>query len=302
MERIRTDLRLLAPPPPPDDACPRCGGRDLAEPTRDQLLTIAGWTEQEAREAAVDLGRGMFGFTHNARSKLVWCPACERIVPAGRFDRKWFLYTWEWEPVPDDYCDPALDRYCRDKRLADYVHGLRLREHDAPRHRADLHERLTAPGPLFGDANPGLRGMATTHDWLREEVEGCWRDGRPWCPPGLAPVPAPAWWHPAADWHATRREVLARPGVDLRLRLAPAAPRDLSPALRPAEPRAERAVNGVSPPPVPAPDPPGRRLPCGPKELPPLPPGADPDEWEWVPDDEEMDDALETQEETGGAG
>jgi hypothetical protein len=43
---------------------------------------------------------------------------------------------------------------------------------------------------------------------------------------------------------------------------------------------------GSSAPPPPASTPePARALPCGLRELPPLPEGADPDEWEWVPDE-----------------
>jgi hypothetical protein len=54
---------------------------------------------------------------------------------------------------------------------------------------------------------------------------------------------------------------------------------------------------GVNPTPTPTPEP--APLPNGSKELRPLPPGADPDDWEWVPEDEEgQDDGVAKEEET----
>jgi hypothetical protein len=72
--QVRADTSLS--PPEPDDRCPRCGRQGLADPDREQLLTLLEWSVADLEAADAELGASL----SSPYACLAWCPGCGRLV------------------------------------------------------------------------------------------------------------------------------------------------------------------------------------------------------------------------------
>jgi hypothetical protein len=117
----RALLRGLDPVPQKHEDCPRCGGA-LAEPDDPQLLTVADLSREELHEASGALmgGMGPPPPQPRARARLMWCPACARLVPAGAYPAAWMRIIHEGKTRPEDAPHGLLRNY-RDKALVQVV-------------------------------------------------------------------------------------------------------------------------------------------------------------------------------------
>src|SRR5262249_9694169 len=99
----RALLKGLDPAPQKHEGCPRCGGAP-AEPDFDQLLAVAALTGEEIHAAggAPLGGLGPPPPQPHARARLMWCPACTRLVPAGHYPASWRSIMHEGTTAPED--------------------------------------------------------------------------------------------------------------------------------------------------------------------------------------------------------
>jgi hypothetical protein len=117
----RALIKGLDPEPRAHERCPRCGGAP-AEPDDDQLLTVAGMSREEIHEAGAALlgGIGPPPPQPHARARLMWCPACAKLVPAGAYPAEWMRIIHEGNTRPED-APPGLLRNLRDQALVKLV-------------------------------------------------------------------------------------------------------------------------------------------------------------------------------------
>jgi hypothetical protein len=79
------------PPAAEPEPCPHCGAPDLAEPHGEQWATLLDRTAEDLRGLYEALGHGPRP-PGGWKAKLMWCPRCELLVPAGRYHQaEWRL-------------------------------------------------------------------------------------------------------------------------------------------------------------------------------------------------------------------
>jgi hypothetical protein len=122
-KRLLAVARAIDPQPEAHDRCPRCEGA-LAEPDFDQLLAVADLTGEQLHEAYGSLSGGMGPPPPPAhsRARLMWCPACARLVPAGAFPAEWQRIIHSGQTRPED----APHELLRNKRDLALVHVVKL--------------------------------------------------------------------------------------------------------------------------------------------------------------------------------
>jgi hypothetical protein len=117
----RALLRGLDRDPAETLRCPACN-EVLADPTADQLLTVADLAAEELSAAygALAGGMGLPPPPQHTRAKLLWCPACTRLVTAGSFPAAWQRLIHEGRTRPED-APAGLLRNRRDRALVHVV-------------------------------------------------------------------------------------------------------------------------------------------------------------------------------------
>jgi hypothetical protein len=117
----RALLQGLAPASDDNPRCPACSGA-LAEPTDDELLTVAGWPRDDLLEAYGALVVCTFGPPPppaQGRARLMWCAACDRLFAAGRFPAEYMRLMHEG--VQAEQAPYGLLRCLRDQELLHVV-------------------------------------------------------------------------------------------------------------------------------------------------------------------------------------
>jgi hypothetical protein len=119
--RLLAVARAVDPEPEAHDRCPRCEGA-LAEPTDDQLLTVADLPRDQlvALYGALMGGMGPPPPLPHARAKLLWCERCGRLWPGHPYPAEWRRIIHEGRTRPED-APPGLLRNSRDRALVHVV-------------------------------------------------------------------------------------------------------------------------------------------------------------------------------------
>jgi hypothetical protein len=121
--RLLTASRLLASPPAVADTCPHCGAAALIEPEDEHHATLLDWTAEELRALFDALGNGPCpAGVGGWKARVMWCPACERLVPAGPFRRGVWDLKYLWGCTKEE-AGPEMRRNYIDSRL---VHDVYL--------------------------------------------------------------------------------------------------------------------------------------------------------------------------------
>jgi hypothetical protein len=113
----RALLRGLDRDPAETPRCPACN-EGLAEPTDEQLLSVADWSRPDLLEAYGALGVCTFGpppVPARGRARLMWCAACDRLFPAGKFPAEHMRLMYEG--VRPEAAPYGLLRCLRDEDL-----------------------------------------------------------------------------------------------------------------------------------------------------------------------------------------
>ena len=177
LERLRALAGLDSEHDPRPDGL--TGDEAVRRLAREDPGFLADYWEWLRQVAAVITAHG---FRHDARAALGRMTG----LPQGELARR-----LGWPPVaPDPAAQWEAEARAAEERAA--------REQQEAAVRKWLHSWLTASPAVWGP-EPGRDSLRAAHAWLRQEVESCWQEGRPWCPPGLAPVPRPHWWRPRCE-------------------------------------------------------------------------------------------------------
>jgi hypothetical protein len=120
--RLLVASKALAPPPAEPNPCPHCGVAGLVDPGDDEHLTLLAMTAEELRALRDGLGYGPCP-PGGWKARLMWCPGCERLVPAGRYRREWDLKYLGG--CTKEEAGPEMWRNYTDRRLVHDVYIFR---------------------------------------------------------------------------------------------------------------------------------------------------------------------------------